>query len=152
MRASAALRSEGGFRYLLDNGSVFTNAHYEHANTETIVGHATLATGAHPSVHGMTGNVWHDAVADELAYNIEDSESLPLPVRDVESSGDQVDPESAKRDAAFVNQTGAAEDGALVTSIQRSIASGANEFFTFGHFESAIVHFHRTLGEALDRA
>ncbi len=58
----------------------------------------------------------------------------------------------AKRDSGFVNETGAAEDLALVSSIQRSIDSGANEFFTFGHFESAIVHFHRTLGEALDRA
>ncbi|MHC5048894.1 MAG: alkaline phosphatase family protein, partial [Planctomycetota bacterium] len=48
--------SEGGFRSLIENGTVFANAHYRHANTETIVGHATLATGAHPSVHGMTGN------------------------------------------------------------------------------------------------
>jgi predicted AlkP superfamily pyrophosphatase or phosphodiesterase len=54
---------EGGFRYLLENGAVFANAHYRHANTETIVGHATLATGAHPSIHGMTGNVWYDAEA-----------------------------------------------------------------------------------------
>jgi len=83
---------DDGFRYLQNNGAVFTNAHYEHANTETIVGHATLATGAHPSVHGMTGNVWHDAVADELAYNIEDADYLPLPVREIESEGDQVDP------------------------------------------------------------
>ena len=97
LRADLPTRSldhfdDGGFRYLLANGAVFTNAHYQHANTETIVGHATLATGAHPSMHGMTGNVWHDAVADELAYNIEDPDHLPLPVRDVELSGDQVDP------------------------------------------------------------
>ena len=52
---------EGGFRLLKQNGTIFANAHYQHANTETIVGHSTLATGAHPSVHGMTGNVWFDA-------------------------------------------------------------------------------------------
>jgi predicted AlkP superfamily pyrophosphatase or phosphodiesterase len=97
LRADLPMRSlgsfgDGGFRYLLDNGTVFANAHYEHANTETIVGHATLATGAQPSVHGMTGNVWRDAATDELAYNIEDSDYLPLPVRDVEIDGDQVDP------------------------------------------------------------
>ena len=40
--------SENGFRYLLDKGTVYTDAHHAHANTETIVGHATLATGAHP--------------------------------------------------------------------------------------------------------
>jgi predicted AlkP superfamily pyrophosphatase or phosphodiesterase len=83
---------DGGFRYLLDNGAVFANAHYQHANTETIVGHATLATGAHPSVHGMTGNVWYDAEAGELAYNIEDPDSPILPVREQQQSGDQVDP------------------------------------------------------------
>lgn len=58
--------------------------------------------------------------------------------------------EAAKRDANFVNQTGAAEDLAVVTGIQSSIDSGANDFFTFGHFEPAIVHFHRQLGAALE--
>ncbi len=50
----------GGFRYLLEKGAVYANAHYSHANTETIVGHATLATGAQPADHGMVGNVWLD--------------------------------------------------------------------------------------------
>ncbi len=63
---------EGGFRYLLDNGVVFANAHHAHANTETIVGHATLATGAHPAVHGMVGNVWLDRTTGQMTYNIED--------------------------------------------------------------------------------
>lgn len=83
---------EGGFKYLLENGAVFANAHYQHANTETIVGHATLATGAHPSVHGMTGNVWFDAETGELSYNIEDPDSPILTVREQQQSGDQVDP------------------------------------------------------------
>jgi predicted AlkP superfamily pyrophosphatase or phosphodiesterase len=42
---------EGGLKYLLDKGVVYKDAHHAHANTETIVGHATLATGAHPSAH-----------------------------------------------------------------------------------------------------
>jgi predicted AlkP superfamily pyrophosphatase or phosphodiesterase len=64
---------EGGFRYLLDTGSVYANAHHRHANTETIVGHTTLATGADPSVHGMVGNVWLDRASGELLYNVEDA-------------------------------------------------------------------------------
>jgi len=63
---------EGGFRYLLDNGVVFNNAHHAHANTETIVGHVTLATGAHPSEHGMIGNIWFDRETGKTTYNIED--------------------------------------------------------------------------------
>ncbi|MDJ0841794.1 MAG: alkaline phosphatase family protein [Acidobacteriota bacterium] len=64
---------EGGLRYLLDEGIVFSNAHHGHANTETIVGHATLATGADPAVHGMIGNVWLDRGSGELRYNVEDA-------------------------------------------------------------------------------
>jgi phenylpropionate dioxygenase-like ring-hydroxylating dioxygenase large terminal subunit len=57
----------------------------------------------------------------------------------------------AERDAEFVGETGASEDRAVVCAIQRGIASGANESFTFGRFESAIVNFHRALGAALER-
>jgi predicted AlkP superfamily pyrophosphatase or phosphodiesterase len=64
---------EGGLRYLLDTGTVYSNAHHAHANTETIVGHTTLATGADPAVHGMIGNVWLDRGTGELKYNVEDA-------------------------------------------------------------------------------
>jgi len=64
---------EGGFRYLWEKGIVFSNAHHDHANTETIVGHTTLATGAQPSVHGMVGNLWLDRETGQSTYNIEDS-------------------------------------------------------------------------------
>lgn len=63
---------EGGLKYLLDKGVVFNNAHHTHANTETIVGHVTLATGAQPSVHGMIGNIWFDRATGVTTYNIED--------------------------------------------------------------------------------
>ncbi len=56
----------------------------------------------------------------------------------------------AQRDAEFVGTTGAQEDRAVVQAIQRGLASGANEVFTFGKFESAIVHFHKTLRTALE--
>jgi len=63
----------GGFRYLAEKGTVYRNAHHGHANTETIVGHVTLATGADPSAHGMVGNVWLDRTSGELTYNVEDA-------------------------------------------------------------------------------
>jgi len=68
---------KGGFNYLLNEGVVFKDAHHKHANTETIVGHATLATGALPSVHGMIGNVWFDDKLQRLVYNVEDA-NYPL--------------------------------------------------------------------------
>jgi predicted AlkP superfamily pyrophosphatase or phosphodiesterase len=63
---------EGGFRYLWESGIVYRDAHHGHANTETIVGHATLATGAHPSNHGMVGNLWFDRETGFTTYNVED--------------------------------------------------------------------------------
>ena len=63
---------KGGFRYLMEQGIHYTNAHYRHANTETIVGHVSLATGTVPAAHGMVANVWFDREQDRLAYNIED--------------------------------------------------------------------------------
>ena len=57
--------------------------------------------------------------------------------------------EEARRDAKFVSTTGAAEDREVVRAIQRGLASGANSVFTFGQFEGAIAHFHRTLTAAL---
>ena len=35
----------GGFRYLMEQGLVYDNAHYQHSTTFTAVGHATLFTG-----------------------------------------------------------------------------------------------------------
>jgi predicted AlkP superfamily pyrophosphatase or phosphodiesterase len=81
-----------GFQYLQQNGTVYSNAHYQHANTETIVGHTTLSTGAHPSMHGMVGNVMLDKAAGELTYNIEDPSAPLLPSREEVITGEQVDP------------------------------------------------------------
>jgi predicted AlkP superfamily pyrophosphatase or phosphodiesterase len=63
---------EGGFRYLLEQGVHYVNAHYRHANTETAVGHATLVTGADPSAHGIVGNDWVDPATGAFVYNTED--------------------------------------------------------------------------------
>jgi predicted AlkP superfamily pyrophosphatase or phosphodiesterase len=63
---------QGGLRYLLEQGTYYTNAHYRHANTETAVGHATLFTGADPARHGLVGNEWINPSTGESVYNTED--------------------------------------------------------------------------------
>ncbi|MGD8347056.1 MAG: alkaline phosphatase family protein, partial [Lysobacterales bacterium] len=52
--------AEGGYRYLLDEGTVYTDARFRHATTVTAVGHATLATGSSPRQHGIVANDWWD--------------------------------------------------------------------------------------------
>ena len=95
----------GGFRYLLDNGVYYTNAHYQHANTETIVGHASLATGTVPAAHGMVGNIWFDRELGRQVYNIEDPDYHLLSAdADVDSST-EIDPtqRAAKADGRSPN-------------------------------------------------
>ncbi|TNF88753.1 MAG: alkaline phosphatase family protein [Gammaproteobacteria bacterium] len=83
---------EGGFRYLMDKGIHYDNAHYRHANTETIVGHVSLATGTVPAAHGMVGNVWFDREQGRLVYNIEDADyRLLTPGADVDEET-EIDP------------------------------------------------------------
>ena len=83
---------EGGFRYLMDEGVNYTNAHYQHANTETIVGHVSLATGSVPAAHGMVGNVWFDREAGRLVYNIEDADHHLLTVGADVDQKTEIDP------------------------------------------------------------
>ena len=55
---------------------------------------------------------------------------------------------AAQRGADLIG-AGSAEDNEVAFAIQRSITSGANEFFEFGRFEGALAHFHSTLDAAL---
>jgi len=62
----------GGLRRFLDEGSMFTEAHYTNAYTVTAVGHATIATGAYPRATGIIGNEWHDPVTGAQVYCTQD--------------------------------------------------------------------------------
>ncbi len=63
---------EGGFRYLMEKGIHYRNAHYRHSNTFTAVGHATLATGGNTPEHGIAGNEWYDREKGVEVYGVED--------------------------------------------------------------------------------
>ena len=69
--------------------------------------------------------------------------------RSTDEAGAESAVKAGKHDLAFVNETGQKEDIALVTGIQRGLHSGANEVFTFGAFEPAIIHFHKGMARRL---
>ena len=83
---------KGGFQYLQRQGIWYTNATYRHANTETIVGHSSLATGALPATHGMIGNVWLDQDTDDLVYNVEDPRYSLLSANADVDKANEIDP------------------------------------------------------------
>ncbi|MBZ0189140.1 MAG: alkaline phosphatase family protein [Candidatus Obscuribacterales bacterium] len=62
----------GGFRYLMDHGTVYSYAHYRHSDTETGPGHASLATGAAPAQHGIIAGEWWDHEKHQPVYSVED--------------------------------------------------------------------------------
>ena len=68
-RARPALRH--GLARLLAEGAVF-DAEHAHGRPETAPGHATLATGRHPSRHGIVENAWWDRAAGREVYAVRD--------------------------------------------------------------------------------
>ena len=63
---------EGGFRYLMEQGTHYLNAHYQHADTETPIGHAALFTGTYPAYNGIVAGNWFDPAKGRVIYNCED--------------------------------------------------------------------------------
>ncbi len=59
--------------------------------------------------------------------------------------------EKMKRDASFVADTGLAEDNAIVAKIQRGLDSEANQYFTYGLYEKAIIQLLRNLDELISQ-
>ena len=67
-----------GIKRLLTNGAVFTNANLEHYPTVTAIGHATMLTGATPSVSGIIGNDWFDRETGASVTSVSDGTVKPL--------------------------------------------------------------------------
>jgi len=63
---------EGGFKYLMEQGTHYRNAHFQHADTETPVGHAALFTGTWPAHNGIVAGNWYDMDKGRVIYNCED--------------------------------------------------------------------------------
>ncbi len=63
---------EGGFRYLMEKGTHYINAHFQHADTETPIGHAALFTGTYPAYNGIVAGNWFDMDKGKVIYNCED--------------------------------------------------------------------------------
>ena len=124
-----------GFRRLLDEGAVFTNARFRHAITLTSPGHATIATGRHASAHGVTANYLYDAkqgrrvgaVVDPAEKSLGGAGSSSSPrILKAPTLGDrlkQARPDSkvvgvALKDRSAILLTGAKADGAYWISAE----------------------------------
>ena len=69
---------EGGFKRLMKEGFMLKNAHYNYAPTCTGPGHASIYTGATPSIHGIIGNEWYDKELKKKVNCVEDGKQKPI--------------------------------------------------------------------------
>ncbi|HEX8658817.1 MAG TPA: alkaline phosphatase family protein, partial [Hymenobacter sp.] len=62
----------GGFKRLVGEGFSFESCHYNYVPTYTGPGHASIYTGATPSVNGIVGNNWFERETGKSTYVTED--------------------------------------------------------------------------------
>jgi predicted AlkP superfamily pyrophosphatase or phosphodiesterase len=77
------LYGQGGFHRLEREGAWFQNCHYPYSDTVTGAGHASVATGCSPNVHGVIGNDWFDRQVGAVVNCVgsERYERVPPPTR-----------------------------------------------------------------------
>lgn len=65
--------SPNGFKRLMGNGYTFQNMHFNYMPTYTGPGHASIYTGATPSIHGIVGNEWFSRTLGKEMYCTDDA-------------------------------------------------------------------------------
>jgi hypothetical protein len=69
---------DNGFKRLMNNGFMLTNAHYNYVPTFTGPGHASIFTGSTPAIHGIIGNDWWDKSSKKNVNCVEDARQKPI--------------------------------------------------------------------------
>ena len=67
-----------GLKRLLTEGAWFSNAAYPYLGTYTCAGHATVATGAFPHLHGIMQNQWWDRATRRIVACTDDDDVTTL--------------------------------------------------------------------------
>jgi predicted AlkP superfamily pyrophosphatase or phosphodiesterase len=70
---------QGGLKRVNDEGAVFSNAYYRHANSETGPGHSVLLSGRHARDTGIVTNEWYDRLERASVNVVDDPATSPLP-------------------------------------------------------------------------
>lgn len=122
--------SEYGFKKLQREGFSYNNMNYNYKPTYTGPGHASIFTGASPSIHGIVGNNWYSRAEGESVYCVKvstDSGYVLSPNRLLsESLGDVIKSSSmgkvygvALKDRGAILPVGHAGDGAYWFSSEK---------------------------------
>lgn len=73
---------KGAFKFFLNEGISFENAHYPHAVPETAPGHTCLNTGVVAREHGIIGNMWLNSEGKEVESDDADPKTSAVFAKD----------------------------------------------------------------------
>ncbi|MEO8500346.1 MAG: alkaline phosphatase family protein, partial [Vicinamibacteria bacterium] len=68
----------GGFKTLTEQGAVFSNARYRHANCETGPGHSVILSGRDALHSGIIANMWLDEATGHQVNVVDDPTVSPV--------------------------------------------------------------------------
>src|SRR5262245_4413760 len=66
------LFGNAGFRRLMNEGALFTNANYDYVPTFTACGHAAIFAGSSPAYNGIIGNFWFERESGKMRVMVTD--------------------------------------------------------------------------------
>ncbi len=67
---------EGGFKKLINEGTLCKNASYNYLLTQTSPGFATIATGCEPVVHGIVSDKWYQRLQGKSIKSVFDNKTF----------------------------------------------------------------------------
>lgn len=82
----------GGFRRLMDEGALFTNANYDYVPTFTACGHAAISSGSVPALNGIVGNAWFDRESGKVRVMVADDSAHLITGRGASARGGAASP------------------------------------------------------------
>ena len=81
-----------GFKRLINEGALFTNANYEYVPTYTACGHASIFSGSVPALNGIVGNLWFDRVSGKQRIMVADDNAHLVTGKGVSERGGAASP------------------------------------------------------------
>ena len=81
-----------GFKRLINEGALFTNANYEYVPTYTACGHASIFSGSVPALNGIVGNLWFDRASGKQRIMVADDNAHLVTAKGVSAKGGAASP------------------------------------------------------------
>jgi hypothetical protein len=86
------LFGNGGFKRLMNEGALFTNANYDYVPTFTACGHAAVSSGSVPALNGIVGNAYYDRESGKVRVMVADDSAHLVTGKAISDKGGAASP------------------------------------------------------------